>query len=237
MSQQPKIKGVADIVFLLDATGSMAPCINAVKDNVEAFITSLTSKGANNHSFIKDWRTKVVGYRDYDYISEGEPYVDNPFVESVETLRSQLSKLEAKGGGDEPESLLEGLYQLASMPATERGAQLRPDAWRHRGEARRFIIVFTDAPYKEPMKEPRGGTVNDVINALIQNKIVLHLFAPDLPCFQPLSEVDKAEWNVVSGGANPQDSLAKFTADKENFRQILQQLAKTITIESEVPAL
>ena len=45
--QQPKVKGVVDIVFLLDITGSMEPCINAVKDNIQAFVATLTAKDAN----------------------------------------------------------------------------------------------------------------------------------------------------------------------------------------------
>ena len=44
MTDQPqsKAKGVVDIVFLLDATGSMGPCIAALKTNIGLFIDSLT---------------------------------------------------------------------------------------------------------------------------------------------------------------------------------------------------
>jgi hypothetical protein len=35
--QTSKVKGIVDIVFLLDATGSMQPCIDAVKNNIAAF--------------------------------------------------------------------------------------------------------------------------------------------------------------------------------------------------------
>ena len=58
-----KVKGVADIVFLMDATGSMGNCIQRLKDNVMVFFRSLTEKvaGANSVVPIKDWRAKVVG--------------------------------------------------------------------------------------------------------------------------------------------------------------------------------
>jgi hypothetical protein len=66
--QKVKTKGVADIVFLVDITGSMAPCIDALRANIEIFIDSL-SKG--NAPPIRDWRGKVVGYRDVEGRSSG----------------------------------------------------------------------------------------------------------------------------------------------------------------------
>ena len=245
MSGQVKVKGVADIAFLLDATGSMAPCINAVKENIASFITSLTSKDANDQSVVKDWRVKIVGYRDFDY-TDAPPIVDNPFTNSIDEARSHLARLEATGGGDEPESLLEGLYGLATMPATKRGESPRPDAWRHRSEARRFVIVFTDAPYKpkmsSKMSDPKGegGTVDDVINAMMSSWIILYVYAPEtFRCYQTLQEMDKSEWYPVpvSEGSSPQKALAEFTSDQENFQKILDILAKTITQSAAIPPL
>src|SRR4051812_5099960 len=34
-------KGVVDVVFCLDASGSMAPCIDAVRRNLDAFLDAL----------------------------------------------------------------------------------------------------------------------------------------------------------------------------------------------------
>ena len=36
-------KGVVDIVFLIDATGSMKHCIDAVKSNIQAFCRDLVN--------------------------------------------------------------------------------------------------------------------------------------------------------------------------------------------------
>ncbi len=239
MSGQVKVKGVADIAFLLDATGSMAPCINAVKDNIASFVESLTSKDANDRPAVKDWRVKIVGYRDFEY-SDAPPIVDNPFTKSVEEARSHLAALEATGGGDEPESLLEGLYLLAAMDETGLGEPPKPNAWRHRTEARRFVIAFTDAPYKPKMSQPKGGTVDDVINAMMTSRIILYIYAPEsFACYRTLQEMDKSEWYpiAVGPGKSPQDALAGFTSDKENFRKILDTLAKTITQTAAIPPL
>ena len=54
-----KVRGVADIVFLIDVTGSMQPCIDALKNNIAAFVDALSKSDANNSSPISDWRGRV----------------------------------------------------------------------------------------------------------------------------------------------------------------------------------
>ncbi|MCI0700473.1 MAG: VWA domain-containing protein [Planctomycetia bacterium] len=236
MSQQPKVKGVADIVFLLDATGSMGPCINAVKQNIKTFVQTLTTPTPNGAAVVKDWRAKVVGYRDLDY-TDAPAMVDNPFVSSVAELEEQLNALTADGGGDEPETLLEALYILANMPSSTPNEPLRPDAWREVNAGRRFVIVFTDAPFKEPLRMPRGASIDDVILNLMTAKIVLHMFAPaTLTRFSTLEEVDKALWYKVpvNSGETAQKALEDYTADQSKFEKIIQLLAKTMT--NQLPA-
>lgn len=232
MSSSQKAKGVADIVFLIDATGSMQPCIDALKENINSFINSLTTTDANNSSPVKHWRSKVVGYRDFEV--DPIPIIDNPFVETSEQLATQLSKITAEGGGDEPESLLEGIFHVASMPVSAKGEPYNGNSWRPANAAARIVVIFTDASFKEPLEKPKGATIDDVFNKLTSTKIILSIFAPDIPCYEKLSEMDKAEWNVIKGGSTPQESLALFTANKENFKKTLAQLARTISVSAEV---
>ncbi len=92
-----KTKGVADVVFLIDVSGSMAPIIDALRKNIEAFVDSLNSGDANNAAPIRDWRGKVVGYRDIESAgSEGLEWLeDQPFVRDVVALKAQLAALRA----------------------------------------------------------------------------------------------------------------------------------------------
>jgi hypothetical protein len=88
-------------VFVVDVSGSMAPCIDALRKNIEAFIDSLSRGDGNSVAPVKDWRGKIVGYRDFESAdSEGFPWiVDNAFVRDVAALKSQLAALKAEGGG------------------------------------------------------------------------------------------------------------------------------------------
>jgi hypothetical protein len=238
-----KTKGVADIVFMVDISGSMAPIIDALRRNIETFVDSLSHGDANNTAPVKDWRGKVVGYRDIEAAdSENLPWiVDNPFVRDASALKAQLAALDAAGGGDEPESLLDALYKVATMEAVPKGSQTEdPGKWRYRSDAARVVVVFTDASFKETMSLPeaKGGSLQDVANMIMANRIILSLFAPNFEGYDRLSQIDKSEWEVVEyEGLSPQEALQRFTADPVNFRTTLKQLAASVSRSAETVAL
>ena len=238
-----KTKGVADVVFLIDVSGSMAPIIDALRKNIEAFVDSLSSGGANNAAPVRDWRGKVVGYRDIEAAaSENLEWIeDHPFVRDTAALKAQLASLKAQGGGDEPESLLDALYKVATMEATPKGSQSEdPDKWRYRSDAARVVVVFTDASFKETLSIPeaKGGSLQDVANVVMANRIILSLFAPNFEGYDRLSQIDKSEWEVVEyEGLNAQEALQKFTGDPANFRTTLKQLAASVSRSAETVAL
>jgi hypothetical protein len=236
--QGEKTKGVVDLVFLIDATGSMGTCIEALKRNIEMFIVRLQASDANNGCIVKDWRGKVVGYRDFG--TDIVPFVDNPFVREAADLKQQLAALRADGGGDAPESLLDAIYKVATMGDTPKGGQENPRTWRYRSDAARVVIVFTDAPYHPKMSIPeaKDGDLQDVINVCHENRIILSIFAPDMPCYDDLSSIDKAEYEPVgSADDNPQGALAQFTADEQNFRRTLEMLARSVSKSASTPSL
>ena len=238
-----KTRGVADIVFLIDVSGSMAPVIDALRRNIEVFIDSLSAGDANNAAPVKDWRGRIVGYRDIEHsaLDGTEWFEDQPFVRDTVALKAQLAGLRAEGGGDEPESLLDALYRIATTPASPKGAQGEdPRQWRYRSEAARVVVVFTDASFKETMSLPeaKGGSLQDVANVIMANRIILSLFAPNFEGYDRLSQIDKSEWEVVEyEGLTPQEALERFTADQANFRTTLKQLAASVSKSAETVAL
>ena len=185
----------------------------------------------------------MVGYRDIETAeADGLPWiVDNAFVRDVGALKTQLATLQAAGGGDEPESLLDALYKVASMESTPKGSQAEdPGKWRYRSDAARVVIVFTDASFKETMSiaEAEGGSLQDVANVIMANRVILSLFAPNFDGYNRLSQIDKSEWEVVEfEGLNPQQALQKFTSDPVNFRTTLKQLAASVSRSAETVAL
>jgi hypothetical protein len=235
--QQAKVKAVADIVFLIDATGSMEPCIDAIKANIGYFMSMLTTPTANMASLLKHWRAKVVGYRDVLFDpKEGRPwFLDNPFVDTVPELEAQLAALKAEGGGDEPESLLDPLFKLANMGATAKGAPLSPAQWRYKSEANRVVVVFTDASYhpKMSLENSEGGQFIDVVHHIQGNKIILFGFIPRMPCYEPFSEINRAKFKTYEFDPkvrnDAQLKLQAISKDEETFQKVLEALVKTVS--------
>lgn len=246
-----KVKGVVDIVVLLDVSGSMQECIDAVKASVSTFIAQLSSKDANNNLPVKDWRMKVVGYRDHQ-ADPGDWFVDNPFVRDVAALQSQLTApaMQASGGGDEPESLLDALYKIAKMEQCGIQDAEEPNRWRARGAAARAVLFFTDATFKSPMTiaEASNGGVNEVHHEIAQSGLILCGFCPEWSGYQELGNAEGAFFRwiarakdvpAIAGLGKPGDegraameaavnALKTKASDAEAFSQVMVQLAKTV---------
>lgn len=101
-----------DLVMCIDATGSMGHLIDEVKNVALKFYEQLEAKMAEKSKKIDQLRAKVIVFRDYWADSEKDAMVCSPFWD----LRTQsaefanfVSKIEADGGGDEPENGLEAL--------------------------------------------------------------------------------------------------------------------------------
>lgn len=235
----PKVKGVVDIIFLIDATGSMSPEIEAVKKHVGNFLDSLKHPKNPNAVPIKDWRAAVYAYRDHDYdTAHGLPwFISNPFSRDPNEVKRQLNEIQAAGGGPEPESLLDALLKISQMPAMEKGIQMSeedPNMWRYRSSAARAVIVFTDATFHEEIPSSPGATMEDVQNSINSSRIRLYIFAPgfnDFDRYQDLEQVcDKAIYNAVPlNGLTPIEALATYMSDDANFGRTLEGLAKTVT--------
>jgi hypothetical protein len=229
------------IVFLLDATGSMGPCINAVRNNIEHFAQTLSATDIQTGAIIKDWRTKIVGHRDYIFGTfYGRPaFINNPFVRTAEELDAQLAALKPEGGGDGRNSTFDALYDVATMGATGRGEKPDPTKWRYRGEASRNVFLFTDAPPYKTMDGPgrEGKTVNDLVNILHSERIILTVFAPDVPpndgwgSYYELTKADKAQYQIIETAADDassrQRAFADLFLDTKTVREIMGALAET----------
>ncbi len=135
MSQQ--MKYTVDIVLCIDATGSMAPVIDHVKENAIKFHQDLTDNLTIKGKGIDVLRVKVIKFR--DYFADGKNAMElSPFY-SLPVQKTNfsmfVSTIVADGGGDDPESSLEALA-LAMKSEWNKGE----------GKHRRVIVLYTDAP-------------------------------------------------------------------------------------------
>jgi hypothetical protein len=146
-----------DILFLIDATGSMTKVIDGVKRKIQDLVNSIHNSSENT----KIIRLSIVAYRDYD----DEPrYETLNFTENIDEFKNFLENLKAKGGDDQAEDVFTGLQQVNLMN------------WN--SEAR-ILIHFADAPchgsiFHEPYisdNYPEGDKENRNIYVLLRNLV------------------------------------------------------------------
>lgn len=150
----------ADIVFVLDLTGSMQFAIDGIKLGIQTFATEL-EKGRI------DARIGLIGFRDLEVDKEplNPLFVmtidDKPFTKDYEAFKAEVGKLRANGGGDVPESSLQALALAAKQP--------------FRSNASSVLLLITDAPPKIHRSE-KPSTLQETIDDLESKRISqLHL--------------------------------------------------------------
>jgi hypothetical protein len=232
--QHKKVKAVADIVFLVDVTGSMQPFIDMLKDHISKFIESLTTGGGpNDPPPVKDWRGMVVGYRDFPD-NPDDWFETNGFINDADQLRDNIASLTASGGGDKPESLLDAIHKIALFDYSAKDEAADSMKWRSPGSAHRFIIAFTDAVYHPIMsyEDGEGAGVDAVIDACETSKIKLCVFTPGAEggddAYEELSTLDGSEIELLDG-KDSQEAFDEFVAMPDKFASLMSNLAKTVS--------
>ena len=135
MASNYKVTYNVDLVFCIDATGSMDNIINIVKKNAINFYHDVTSAMQRKNKVMNQLRIKIIAFR--DYLADGENAMLNTdfFIlpDQLQEFCDVVNSIEADGGGDDPEDGLEALaYAIRSQ-------------WSNQGVKRRqVIVVWTD---------------------------------------------------------------------------------------------
>jgi len=215
--QSGKIKGVADVVFCVDCTQSMDPCISELKTQIETFAGGLSKPASSNERPV-DWRLKILGFRDLN--ADANPWVnlDATMVNSVADAQKQVAALAAEGGGDDPESALDAVWYAATQTP-----------WRD--NCTKVVVLFSDQTSLEMMhpstvaKGAVGNDVSAVKQALAERGIYLYAWAMACPVWEQLKSTPKTVFTPVSGA----DGLKSV-----DFKSLLTTLAKTVSNVSAV---
>ncbi|CAN5721870.1 hypothetical protein BH11PSE8_BH11PSE8_45210 [soil metagenome] len=119
--QRPRL----DLVFLIDATGSMGDEIAKLKASMRAVADQIAQLPGR-----PDACYGLVAYRD-----RGDAFVTrtHDFTDDLSAFRQQLARVQAQGGGDMPEALNEALHEVVH------GLSWRTDAAR-------LVVLVADAP-------------------------------------------------------------------------------------------
>jgi Mg-chelatase subunit ChlD len=167
-----------DVIFLLDASGSMKYIIGAVLKYIDLFIRNLGSKGV-------DYSLGLVSFVEQDAevdISALGVTLD------VNAFKGWLRGMVTYGGGDVPEpsldALVAGLEDISFRPG-----------------ANKVFVLYTDAPPHGSDKN--GNSVADVLNALIKERVVVHVVSSEEPSLQKIASQTGGTWRRIPEHVRP----------------------------------
>lgn len=208
-----------DIVFCLDISDSMAPCITAVKENITTLVKQL--KQANF-----DWRLDFIAHcvpganvysthsmRVFSALDSlyTTPKPSDFFTESLDEFIRGISKLEVEGDED----MLFALDCALDMP------------FGPADETQRVVILLSDEPFTTNFRfheKKNRDKVASLIAKIQARHITLFAVMPHDEIAEDLATVDKAEFIPVEKTDN---GLAEI-----DLKKLFAQFGKTISVQT-----
>lgn len=219
-------KGIVDLVFCLDASHSMQPCVDALREHFVAFVGGLED-GARAAQQTVDWRVDFLAhaadehggvYKTTTLRTAGVSTIQalyprpNPsqfFTTDLNEFRRTLGAVEVAGD----EATLWALDTALDFP------------WRPRHGCHRVVVCLTDEPFETgadiDLQLAKLPALQDKIQRL---GVMLFLVAPESKAFSRLAMVDKSEYEVVDVTG---DGLRHVPFDK-----ILAYMGKSVSMSS-----
>jgi von Willebrand factor type A domain len=193
-----------DLAFVVDTTGSMTGLIASAQQRMVAMIDALLR--ADEVSL----RLGIVEYRDHPP-QDPLPFRAYDFTDDLAAARETLNGLTANGGGDGPESVLDGVL-----------AAVRELAWRP--HARRLAVLVGDSPPHGvgargdgfPQGCLCGETIESVTAAAEDARITFYAFGLTSgveSSFGAISNLTGGEFFAIwRGGSAGQDAIESLQA-------------------------
>jgi len=137
MASNNALKYNVDIVFCIDATGSMGGILDKVKSRVLNFHGDLLETMEKKNKHVDTLRVRVVAFRDYAADGDQAMLVTDFFnlPEQSEIFANCIRSIQPKGGGDDPEDSLEALAYATGSDWLRTQSLMK----------RQVIVLWTDA--------------------------------------------------------------------------------------------
>jgi len=189
---------LADIIFVLDVTGSMDDEINAVKQNMLNFVNTLAESDI-------DYTIGFVVFGDivYTYNSGNLYYDESEILRIINNI--QLGENGIGNGDDTPEN------QLGAMAEAATNINYRPGA-------QRIEIMLTDAE----------SHTDDYVTELTVSSLIDKLIAANItvfPVFDNYEYLQRQQYIPVAEATNP---TGVYYHIYDNFNDIIEQISTSI---------
>jgi hypothetical protein len=198
-----------EAVFVLDSTGSMGGLIEGAKQKIWSIANDMI-----NRKPVPDIRIGLVSYRD-----KGDEYVTRTFdlSDDIDAVYANLRSYQASGGGDEPESVNQALYEAVNKIS-----------WSKDKGVLRVIFLVGDCPphmdYQDDVKYP--VTCQEAVKKdLIINTVQCGSVAKTTPIWQEIARLSEGQYVQLSQTG---DMVAISTPFDAEIAKVNTALNKTV---------
>jgi hypothetical protein len=186
---------LADIVFVLDVTGSMGDEIESVRNNMLSFVTALAESDIN-------YRIGFVVFGDIIYVyNDGNMYQEQTDILSI-INNIYLGEHGIGSGGDAPENQLKAMADAALM--------------NYRPGAQKIQIMLTDATAHE-----NDGVTIWTVESLISERLIPNWILV-FPVFDVSSSNQQAQYIPIAEATNPE--YCTYFHIYDNFNEIIDEI-------------
>lgn len=196
----------AEIVFCLDATGSMGGLIGTAKEKIWDIVNELAQDGD-----IDTLKMGMVFYRD-----RGDGFITKQIAMTtdLDEAYTELLKINAAGGGDQPESVNQGLHEA-----------ITDMKWSTNKKTYRTIFVVGDCPphmdYQDDVKYTESCKLAAKKGITINTIKLGNSCREAIPHFKAMANCANGEFLMLD--QNAQDIVIATPYDKE-----INQLSRNI---------
>lgn len=211
-----------DVLFLLDATGSMGDEIDRLKTSIDSIAARVDELAGE-----PDVRFAMTLYRD-----DGDAFVTatHDFTADVGAFRAALAEVVADGGGDYPEALDEGLAEALTLPA-----------WRDPASTVQLVFLVADAPPQvgRQVDQPYDRSIEMAIGRGIKVFPVASSDSDDQAeaVFRQLAQATGARFVFLSYGAGGAATGGSTDIDRTDYEELALDDLVVRLIAEEIAAL
>lgn len=215
-----KLRTQADIVFCVDATESMQPCIDGVIEGLKRFADGIQSAAA------VDYRLRLIAYRDLHDPTCTVAWDVFDFTSDVGQFRSWLTQIRAhcnqvhRGA----ESTLDAIYRAIHS------------SWRMH-KTHKTIVVFTDDNTHPALHRTTYGRPDNDVHRVIQDfqelrHAMLFVVAPKYPLYAQIEKSMKAADRKVVAVWVPEDDERYQGLSSVDWGPLMHMLGEVVSATS-----
>lgn len=216
-------KGVADVVFCIDASQSMAPCFDALRKHIGKFVEGLKADANTSWDLRLDFLAHAASNsRQGILFRQSSLYHANAvdglyarsqsgrfFTANIAEFCNGLSAVETQGD----EATLIALDSSLDFP-------FRPASTCHR-----VVVLLTDEPLETGLLIPeQREQIAAIIEKIQSLRVMLFMVGPESPGFDKIAAADRSEYDVI-GTQN------RGLTDVD-FAKVLSGIGRSVSVSS-----